>query len=100
MTEDTWRQLCADFAAELSMLQIERGVSWVELAARSGLSRTYLRDLGCARGRGIPSEKTVDRIAHALEVGPDHFRITRARALLSSPKVIDTLYAKLPKRSA
>lgn len=100
MTDDAWRKLAADFAAELSALRLERRVSWDDLAARSGVSRTYLRDLSAARGRGLPSPIVVERIAVALEVRPDYFRLTRARAVIASPKVIDTVYAKLPAGKA
>lgn len=95
MSEQVWRQLAADFAGELSELRETRGLSWDEFAARSGVSRTYLRDLAAGRGRGLPSERIVLKIAGALDVDVDHFRLTRARAVLASPKVIDTVYGKL-----
>lgn len=100
MTEDAWRRLAADFAVELSALKAERAIPWEVLAAESGVSRTYLRDLAVARGRGLPSEHVVTLIAAAFEVEPDYFRLTRARALIRSPKVIDTVYAKLEKTRA
>lgn len=95
------RNLAVDFAAELSALREQHGVTWDELARRSGVSRTYLRYLATGRdGHGLPSERVVELVAAAFEVEPDHFRITRARALLASPRVIDTVYAKLTKRAA
>lgn len=102
MSEPAWRKLAADFASELSELRQARGLSWDELAARSGVSRTYLRDLEAGRGASLPSPRIVGLIAGALEVAPDHFRVTRARAVLASPKVIDTVYGKLrrPKAAA
>jgi transcriptional regulator with XRE-family HTH domain len=100
VSEAAWRKLAADFAAEVTELRQERGLSWDEFARRSGVSRTYLRDLSSGRGRGLPSEGKVAAIADALDVEPDHFRLTRARAVLSSPKVIDTVYAKLRKPRA
>lgn len=102
MSELALRKLAQDFAVELTELKRERGLGWNELAARSGVSRTYLRDLCSGRGRGLPTEPMVQRIAAALEVQPDHFRITRARAVLASPQVIDTVYGKLrnPKAAA
>lgn len=90
------RALSVEFAAELNELRAERAVSWDELARRSGVSRTYLRDLAGARsGQGIPSETVVEKIAAALEVPADHFRITRARFVLASPRAIDAVYKRL-----
>jgi transcriptional regulator with XRE-family HTH domain len=100
LTEDAWRRLAADFADELAELRATEGLSWDDLAARSGVSRTYLRDLSVCRGRGLPSERIVAKVAAALGVPADHFRLTRARALIGSPKVIDTVYAKICKRTA
>ncbi len=102
MSEAAWRKLAVDFARELSELRKDQGLSWDEFAARSGVSRTYLRDLCSGRGRGLPSEPVVRRIAAALDVEPDHFRLTRARAVLASPKTIDVVYGKLrnPKAAA
>jgi transcriptional regulator with XRE-family HTH domain len=100
VSEQAWRKLAADFAAELTELKHAQGLSWDELTARSGVSRTYLRDLSSGRGRGLPSEKVVQQIAAALEVSPDHFRLTRARAVLASPQVIDTVYSRLRKPRA
>jgi transcriptional regulator with XRE-family HTH domain len=100
LSEPAWRKLAVDFAAELSELRQARGLSFDELTRRSGVSRTYLRDLCSGRGRGLPSEAIVGRIAAALDVEPDHFRLTRARAVLASPQVIDTVYGKLRKPKA
>jgi transcriptional regulator with XRE-family HTH domain len=102
VAEQAWRQLAEDFARELAELKKERGLSWAELGARSGVSIVYLRDLCSGRGggRGVPSETVVRKIAAALDVEPDHFRLTRARAVLSSPKVIDTVYSRLRKSKA
>jgi transcriptional regulator with XRE-family HTH domain len=92
-------RLREDFAGELDELRRQRGVSWEALAQAAGVSRTYLRDLAAARhGQGIPSEAVVERIARALDVEPDHFRLTRARAVIAEPKVIDAVYAKLRAR--
>jgi transcriptional regulator with XRE-family HTH domain len=100
VTEEAWRRLADDFAEELSALKAERGVSWEALVAASGVSKTYLLDLASSRGRGLPSSVMVERIAGALDVRPDHFRITRARAIIASAKVIDAVYVKLPKKAA
>jgi transcriptional regulator with XRE-family HTH domain len=100
VSETAWRKLAADFARELTELRKDRGLSWDELAARSEVSRTYLRDLARGRGSGLPSDPVVRRIAGAFDVAPDHFRITRARAVLASPQVIDAVYTKLRKAAA
>jgi transcriptional regulator with XRE-family HTH domain len=41
-------------------------ISQEELAVRSGLHRTYLSDVEC--GARNPSIKTIEKIAHALQV--------------------------------
>lgn len=90
-----------DFGAELDELRQQRGFSWDELARRSNVSATYLKDLAHARrGHGWPSELVVERIAAALDVRPDHFRITRARCILARPKVIDTVYDRLTRKAS
>lgn len=89
-----------DFGRELDELRHERGLSFEELARRSGVSATYLKDLAHERrGHGWPSPAIVASIARALDVKPDHFRITRARAILARPKVIDTVYERLSRAS-
>jgi transcriptional regulator with XRE-family HTH domain len=94
------RRLADDFAAELVALLGDRGWTWEELARRSGVSRTYLRNLADQRDRhGLPSASVVEKIAGAFDVQPDHFRITRARAVLSSPRAIDVVYQRLAGRS-
>lgn len=100
MNEQAWRKLATDFAAELTELKHAQGLTFDELTARSGVSRTYLRDLSSGHRCSLPSEAVVARIAGALEVPPDHFRLTRARAVLASPQVIDTVYSRLRKPRA
>jgi transcriptional regulator with XRE-family HTH domain len=90
------RALVEDFAAELDARRRELGLTWDELARRSSVSRTYLRDLAAAReGQGAPSATVVSRIAVALDVRPDYFRLHRARVVLTSREAIDRVYAKL-----
>lgn len=93
MTNDA---LARDFSVELRALLDARAVSLHELSRRSGVSRTYLRDLVAVRyGQGLPSTSTVEKIASALEVEPDHFRVIRARIVLASPRTIDAVYERL-----
>lgn len=92
------RTLAADFARELNELRDERHATWEQIARRAGISRSYLRDIAGGRtGQGVPSERVVVAIAQAFEVAPDHFRITRARAVLASPQAIDAVYARLSR---
>jgi transcriptional regulator with XRE-family HTH domain len=100
VTDPAWRRLADDFALELTALKAERAVTWDALAARAGVSKTYLIDLGNGRAVGHPSQAIIEKVAAALEVPADHFRLTRARAIIGSPKVIDTVYAKLSKTAA
>ncbi|MDI5973982.1 helix-turn-helix transcriptional regulator [Streptomyces sp. SL13] len=66
-----------DFAAlrlELSRLRAERGYTYDELAARSGLSRRTLIEI--EQGRTIGSLATWHAIAHALQAPLDRLFTT------------------------
>lgn len=91
-----WFELGRDFGAELLALLEQRQLSLNALSAAAGVNRTYLHDLiHGRRGQRGPSPAMVERIAAALEVEPDHFRITRARAVLNNPKAVDVVYKRL-----
>jgi transcriptional regulator with XRE-family HTH domain len=84
------------FGEEVAARKEELGISFDELAHRAGVSRTYLQDITAGRrGHSWPAQELVDRIAIGLEVDADHFTITKARALLEEPTVIDVAYAKV-----
>jgi transcriptional regulator with XRE-family HTH domain len=84
------------FTAEFERLRRRRGLSYWTLAARTGLSQTYLNDLGRGR-RGLrPSLATVCAIAAALDVAPDAFRFYRQAVVLEQhPEAIDEIYREL-----
>lgn len=91
-------RLVHDFARELDEARRAQRLSFEKLAELSGVSKTYLRDLAAARrSQGLPSPEKVERIAAALGVRADHFRVTRARAVLAHPKAVDLVYAKLKR---
>jgi transcriptional regulator with XRE-family HTH domain len=93
--------LATSFALELEALRVDRGLTMKELSRRSGVSRTYLRDLVSVRsGQGLPSTATVEKLAAALDVEPDHFRLIRARVVLESPRAIDAVYVRLKEARA
>lgn len=84
------------FGHELAALKDARGISFEHLAQQTGYARTYLQDI-CAgrRGHTWPAQELVDRVAAAFDVEPDHFTITRARAVLEEPTVLDVAYGKV-----
>jgi transcriptional regulator with XRE-family HTH domain len=91
--------LARDFGHELEQLLVDLEVSVRALSERTGINRTYLSDLiHGRRGQRGPSPTIVERIAAALEVKPDHFRITRARVVLEHPKAVDAVYTRIAKR--
>jgi transcriptional regulator with XRE-family HTH domain len=84
------------FGQELDALRRERGFSWDELAARSNVSATYLKDLSYfRRGQNWPSPEIVAAIAAALDYPPERFLLTRARRVLADPAAIDYAYNAL-----
>jgi transcriptional regulator with XRE-family HTH domain len=70
------------------------------LAARSGLSGTYLRDLEAGRRGGRPSLEVIERLATALDVTPARFYLYRQQVVCAHPELIDQAYAQLIKRGA
>lgn len=84
------------FGSELAALKEQRGVSFEQLAQQTGYARTYLQDLAAGRrGHSWPAQELVDRVAVALGVEPDHFTITKARAILAEPDVVKVAYGKV-----
>jgi transcriptional regulator with XRE-family HTH domain len=86
------------FGATVESLMNEIGVTYRELAARTGLSAGYLNHL-VHGNRPVPSNDVVRTLAEALEVEPEHFREYRLRAITDRlermPELIDRLYRRL-----
>ena len=86
------------FGATVESLMNEVGVTYRELAARTGLSAGYLNHL-VHGNRPVPSNEVVATLAEALEVEPEHFREYRLRAITERlermPELIDRLYKRL-----
>jgi transcriptional regulator with XRE-family HTH domain len=87
-----------EFGATVESLMNEVGVTYRELAARTGLSAGYLNHL-VHGNRPVPSNDVVRTLAEALEVEPEHFREYRLRAITDRlermPELIDRLYRRL-----
>jgi transcriptional regulator with XRE-family HTH domain len=86
------------FGATVESLMNEIGVTYRELAAKTGLSAGYLNHL-VHGNRPVPSNDVVKTLADALEVEPEHFREYRLRAITerleAMPELIDRLYRRL-----
>ena len=86
------------FGATVEALMNEIGVTYRELAAKTGLSAGYLNHL-VHGNRPVPSNDVVRTLADALEVEPEHFREYRLRAITerleAMPEMIDRLYRRL-----
>jgi transcriptional regulator with XRE-family HTH domain len=86
------------FGATVEALMTEVGVTYRELAARTGLSAGYLNHL-VHGNRPVPSNDVVSSLADALGVEPEHFREYRLRAITerleAMPELIDRLYRRL-----
>ena len=76
----------------------ESGVTYRELASRTGLSAGYLNHL-VHGNRPVPSTEVVETLAKALGVEAEHFREFRLRAITerleAMPELIDRLYKRL-----
>ena len=90
------------FGEALTQLMDEQGVTYRQLASRTGLSAGYLNHL-VHGNRPVPSNDVVATLAGALEVEPEHFREYRLRMITdrleAMPALIDRLYRQLNKRS-
>jgi transcriptional regulator with XRE-family HTH domain len=86
------------FGETVQRLMDELGVTYRQLASRTGLSAGYLNHL-VHGNRPVPSNDVVKTLADALEVEPEHFREYRLRVITEKleamPKVIDRLYRQL-----
>jgi transcriptional regulator with XRE-family HTH domain len=86
------------FGMTVESLMNEIGVTYRELAAKTGLSAGYLNHL-VHGNRPVPSNDVVRTLADALDVDPEHFREFRLRAITerleAMPDMIDRLYRRL-----
>jgi transcriptional regulator with XRE-family HTH domain len=75
----------------------EVGVTYRELAARTGLSAGYLNHL-VHGNRPVPSNDVVKTLANALGVDAEHFREYRIRVITERlermPDLVDRLYKR------
>ena len=75
----------------------EAGVTYRELAARTGLSAGYLNHL-VHGNRPVPSNEVVEALAEALDVEPEHFREFRIRLITERldqmPELVDRLFRR------
>jgi transcriptional regulator with XRE-family HTH domain len=86
------------FGDTVQRLMDEQGVTYRQLATRTGLSAGYLNHL-VHGNRPVPSNDVVSTLADALEVEPEHFREYRLRSITerleAMPALIDRLYRQL-----
>lgn len=87
-----------EFGAALARLMAERGLSYRQLASRTGLSGGYLNHL-VHGNRPVPANDVIATVAKALDVGPETFRDYRMRvvweALRARPEMVERLYREL-----
>jgi transcriptional regulator with XRE-family HTH domain len=90
------------FGETVQRLMDELGVTYRQLATRTGLSAGYLNHL-VHGNRPVPSNDVVASLAKALEVEPEHFREYRLRMITerleAMPALIDRLYRQLNRKS-
>jgi len=90
------------FGETVQRLMDEQGVTYRQLATRTGLSAGYLNHL-VHGNRPVPSNDVVATLATALEVEPEHFREYRLRTITerleAMPALIDRLYRQLSRPS-
>ena len=85
------------FGPTIETLMTEVGVTYRELAARTGLSAGYLNHL-VHGNRPVPSNDVVRTLASSLDVEPEHFREYRIRVITerleAMPELVDRLYRR------
>ena len=86
------------FGETVQRLMDEQGITYRQLAARTGLSAGYLNHL-VHGNRPVPSNDVVSTLANSLDVEPEHFREYRLRVITerleAMPDLIDRLYRRL-----
>jgi len=85
------------FGPTIEALMTEAGVTYRELAARTGLSAGYLNHL-VHGNRPVPSNEVVRTLADALGVEAEHFREFRIRVITerleAMPDLVDRLFRR------
>ena len=85
------------FGSTIEALITEAGVTYRELAARTGLSAGYLNHL-VHGNRPVPSNEVVRTLADALGVEAEHFREYRIRVITerleTMPDLVDRLFRR------
>jgi transcriptional regulator with XRE-family HTH domain len=85
------------FGPTIEALMAEAGVTYRELAARTGLSAGYLNHL-VHGNRPVPSNEVVRTLSEALGVEPEHFREYRIRVITerleAMPELVDRLFRR------
>lgn len=85
------------FGPTIEALMAEAGVTYRELASRTGLSAGYLNHL-VHGNRPVPSNDVVRTLAEALGVDPEHFREYRIRVITerleAMPELVDRLFKR------
>jgi transcriptional regulator with XRE-family HTH domain len=86
------------FGLTVESLMNEVGVTYRELAAKTGLSAGYLNHL-VHGNRPVPSNDVIELLAGSLDVHPEFFREYRLRVITERlegmPDMIDRLYRRL-----
>ena len=86
------------FGPTIEALMTDAGVTYRELASRTGLSAGYLNHL-VHGNRPVPSNDVVQTLAGGLGVEAEHFREYRIRVITDKleamPELIDRLYKRL-----
>jgi len=90
------------FGPTVQRLMDEQGLTYRQLASRTGLSAGYLNHL-VHGNRPVPSNEVVETLARALDVEPEHFREYRLRVITERlealPALVDRLYRQLNRRA-
>jgi transcriptional regulator with XRE-family HTH domain len=85
------------FGPTIEALMGEAGVTYRELASRTGLSAGYLNHL-VHGNRPVPSNDVVKTLAEALGVEAEHFREYRIRVITerleAMPELVDRLFRR------
>ena len=86
------------FGETVQRLMDELGVTYRQLAARTGLSAGYLNHL-VHGNRPVPSNDVVETLASSLDVDPEYFREYRLRVITEKleemPDLVDRLFRRL-----